>query len=334
MSTGTKIEWTGATWNPVVGCSRASRGCDHCYAVGMTHRLEGMGKQKYAGLTVLNGRGERHFNGTVRCVEDELTTPLRWKTPRRVFVCSMSDLFHPKVPFGFIARVFDVMCSWRWPSKRAEREGNAEDLVDPGHTYQLLTKRPERVPEFLDWVFASWPGDSPFNLHLSARRGIAPDIWLGCSAEDQATLDKRLPHLLRCPAAVRWLSLEPLLGPIDLGLGRPGGECLPELRHHSKSVPLHTMIGWVVGGGESGPGARECEVGWIRSIVRQCHDARVPVFVKQLGARPVNRGDPCWDGCDCGLHHGFISRKGGDPDEWPEDLRVREYPAGGGDGRA
>lgn len=137
MSTGTGIQWTEATWNPVVGCTRVSAGCDHCYAVTMTHRLEKMRQQKYAGLTVLNNRDERHFNGTVRCVEEALEVPLKWRKPRRIFVNSMSDLFHRDVPFDFIDKVFAVMA------------------LAPQHTFQVLTKRPERMAEYTATRLAS-----------------------------------------------------------------------------------------------------------------------------------------------------------------------------------
>ena len=271
MSTTSKIEWTDKTWNPVVGCTRVSAGCDHCYAVRMSHRLRRM--PGYEDLTDVNERGDRHFNGTVRCLPERLMDPLRWRKPCRIFVNSMSDLFHEKVPFDFIDQVFAAMA-----------------LCDQ-HTFQILTKRPERMAAYT----ARIAGSSPMAEHLGelaerlrpddgASKGIwqeffyrtyAPNIWLGTSVEDQKTADERVPHLLRCPAAVRFLSCEPLLGPINLSQSRPVakfviGERLP-------------WLDWVIAGGESGPGARPMDPHWVRSIRDQCHAAGVPFFFKQWG---------------------------------------------------
>ena len=338
MSTASNIEWTDATWNPVTGCTRVSAGCDHCYAVTMTHRLEGMGQAKYAGLTVLNPRGERHFNGVVRCHEDALEVPLKWKTPRLVFVNSMSDLFHEKVPFEFIDRVFAVMA------------------LCPRHTFQVLTKRPGRMAEYLAALDVNriWRcvgkliGEDAFTKrdavlpHGSAEEsawwdegGPLPNVWLGTSVEDQAAADERIPHLLKCPAAVRFLSCEPLLGAVNLSaffggpyVGLPGDKV-----HENYNFGIH----WVIVGGESGKGARPCNVAWELSIVGQCRAAGVPVFVKQVGARPIgvcpckaDDGDP-HQGCPACGGDGAISLhlhdpKGSNWNEWPEDLRVREFP--------
>jgi len=355
------IQWTDETWNPVVGCTRASAGCDHCYAVTMSHRLEAMGAESYAGLTVLNDKGDRHFNGEVRCVEEAIDKPRHWRKPRRVFVNSMSDLFHPKVPFEFIDQVFAVMA------------------LCPQHAFQVLTKRPERMAEYLSRPYM--PGyicdaailrhgkylhSKEYKEHFSGTYAKLtpavwplPNVWLGTSVENQAAADERIPHLLRCPAAVRFLSCEPLLGPIDVfapirdvklrdAEPNPGGD--------------GNYLHWVIVGGESGSKARVCDIGWIRSVVSQCKTAAVPCFVKQLGSRPVlsrgpNRrctwgvgpvnadGEPmCWrcgcqdfgavdggspmcNGCNA-PHDRLKNKKGGDPAEWPEDLRVREMPDG------
>jgi protein gp37 len=228
MAAGSRIEWTQATWNPVTGCTRASAGCDHCYAARMTRRLELMGCQAYAGLTSCNRRGDRHFNGVVRCHDDRLNFPRTWREPRRVFVNSMSDLFHPRVPLEFIQRVFAVMnqCSQ--------------------HTFQVLTKRPEIAAAHareLKWT---------------------PNIWMGTSVENMLVMD-RVRSLKRVPAHVRFLSLEPLLGPLPrLSLGGAG-------------------IQWVIVGGESGPGARPMEESWVLQILQQCRDSAVPFFFKQWG---------------------------------------------------
>lgn len=372
------IEWTDATWNPVTGCTRASAGCDHCYAVTMTHRLEAMGQEKYSGLTVLNGKGDRHFNGQVRTHDDALTIPLRWKKPRRVFVNSMSDLFHKDVPFEFVDKVFAVMA------------------LCPKHTFQILTKRPERMEEYLS------SGDERRSNVCDAMNRIEellhgtmecakhdygepspwplPGVWLGTSIENQKAADERIPHLLKCPAAVRFLSMEPLIGVVDLSRWLPcdrfyltrceycGWTGSSELcgtniagddvqcAECGRSICGTTVPGvdWVIVGGESGPGARPCDVDWIRSIVQQCKSAGVACFVKQLGANIRDRndvgfmGDPddAWghDGCDMlmqvehnpdGVREEYQGapvrvhlrdKKGGDPSEWPLDLRVREMP--------
>ena len=294
MSTTTHIEWTDTTWNPVVGCTRVSAGCDHCYAVRQTHRLEAMHHAAYRHLTVLNRKGDRHFNGTVNCRPERLSDPLHWRKPRRVFVNSMSDLFHEKVPVTFIRAVFKVM-------------GEAKQ-----HTFQILTKRPERMAEVaLDFHrhgdFCTREGEDGFYPFAN--------VWLGTSCEDQKTAEERIPHLLRCPAALRFLSCEPLLGPINLGRG-VGGDVWRQSRG----------VRWVIVGGESGPGARPCNIEWIRSIVAQCRVPGRRCFVKQFGSKPY---DPGWHGHGTpeGSPMRLNDRKGGDPHEWPLDLRVREYPA-------
>lgn len=327
----TKIEWTDATWNPTTGCSREGPGCDHCYAERMTHRLAMMGQSKYAGLTVLNKAGDRHFNGVLKTHNDALTIPMTWTKPRRVFVNSMSDLFHKSVPFGFIDKVFAVMAL----CKR--------------HTFQILTKRPDRMAEYLnhsrdmlgfktdervlaevhdydhdDFVFQ----DSQFQWPL-------PNVWLGCSPVNQEKYDQYIPHILQVSAATPFLSLEPLLGPINLNLDHEvltdlmdanpdrdprnrGRYPFPGLRGDAITRRRH-WLNWVIVGGESGPGARPCKVEWIRDIIKQCKAAAVPCFVKQLGSNPIDGSGysrlPLKD------------KKGGDMSEWPADLRVREMPA-------
>ncbi|HWB20438.1 MAG TPA: phage Gp37/Gp68 family protein [Phycisphaerales bacterium] len=226
MASGSRIEWTQATWNPTTGCTRVSAGCDHCYAARMSRRLELMGCEDYEGLTSCNRKGDRHFNGTLKCHEDRLEIPRRWRAPRLIFVNSMSDLFHKNVPLAFIKRVFKVMneCSQ--------------------HTFQVLTKRPEIAAEFaphLEWT---------------------PNIWIGTSVENML-VSHRVRDLVRIKAQVRFLSLEPLLGP------------LPRL--------ALTDIHWVIVGGESGPGARPMEEQWVKQIRDRCVMQSVPFFFKQWG---------------------------------------------------
>ena len=290
MSTNSAIEWCDATWSPTTGCDRVSDGCDHCYALTLAKRLKGMGSAKYQrdGDPRTSGPG---FGLTVH--EDALTLPLRWRKPRRVFVNSMSDLFHKDVPDNFIARAFAVMAA------------------TPRHTYQILTKRHGRMRALLsdpdgefqgavdEWRYEHGETDTtvPTPEEDPSWGWPLPNVHLGVSVEDQRAAGLRLPALERTPAAVRFISAEPLLGPVNLD------------RHLLQDRAGRPLISWVIVGGESGSGARPMELDWVRSIVNQCRDAGVPVFVKQLGSR--------WAG----------SGKGGDMDAWPADLRVREFPA-------
>lgn len=328
----TTIEWTDETWNPTVGCSRVSAGCDHCYAMSVAHR--GL-RPEHAGLTKLRPKDASRpgvdWTGEVRTLPARLRVPLSWRKPRRVFVDSMSDLFHHGVPFEFIAAVFGVMAA------------------TPQHTYQVLTKRPERAREFFRWAEhqpRKWPRETDAAIavrHAEVHVGPlgANDVWplrnvhLGTSVEDQASADERIPHLLACPAALRFVSYEPALGRVDfLGIGDGGeiGATYDALRG-GMSGGLDfggPRLGWVIVGGESGPRARPFDLLWARATVAACRGAGVPVFVKQLGARPYFRNDHCAsDPEDRGSIRDLVlaDGKGGNWDEWPEDLRVREVPA-------
>lgn len=289
-STATTIEWTDVTWNPVSGCRKVSPGCAHCYAETMARRQMGPWKG-------------RAFED-VRLHPDRLDAPLRWRKPKRVFVNSMSDLFHEDVPDEFIDRVFATMA------------------LAKQHTFQVLTKRPKRMQAFCSGpMMSDWPG------------GL-PNVWLGVSAEDQQRADERIPILLDTPAAVRFVSAEPLLGPIEFS-----ASCVAPFSGFPDEV--NGGLHWIIVGGESGPGARPCDVDWIRDIVRQCREAGVACFVKQLGAYPaLIHGDAMatwlrdWNptvepvGPEAAAHFRVALRaqKGGDPAEWPSDLRVREFP--------
>lgn len=269
----TAIEWSDAAWNPLAGCSRVSAGCTRCYAERFAHRLAAMGQEKYRGLTRRVGN-EVRWTGEVRLVEEALALPLRWRRPRRIFVNSMSDLFHEKVPDEWIWQVYGVMSAARQ------------------HTFQVLTKRPERMRRVV--------------TEITGAKIPCPNVWLGVSVEDPAAL-WRLDALRETPAEVRFASFEPLLE--DLGRLNLAG------------------IGWAIFGGESGPGARWCFLEWIRRGVAECRRQGVAPFVKQVGSRPVG---PPRDPANPYLHGEVLNlrdRKGGDWLEWPEDLRVREYPA-------
>lgn len=306
----TSIEWTEQTWNPTTGCDRISPGCDNCYALTMAKRLKGMGSAKY------QTDGDPRTSGPgfgVAMHEDVLAEPLRWKRPRRVFVNSMSDLFHAKVTDEFIAKAFAVMA------------------LTPQHTYQLLTKRHGRMrsllgsQEFLrqvdDHREHTRPGCGDFDWPL-------PNVWVGVSVEDQKWADIRIPALLDTPAAVRFLSCEPLLGPVRLvNQDHTGHEsdydgdvicldCSTDQEHvpWRTASPTNLGIDWVIIGGESGPGARPFDPQWAADLITDARAIGAAPFVKQLGsvwARTNNASDT----------------KGGKPDDWPADLRVREFPA-------
>jgi protein gp37 len=427
MSALTKIEWTDRSWNPVRGCALVSEGCRSCYAMKVAHRFSGPGKP-YEGLTEVGPKGPR-WNGTIRVIPDALSEPLRWRKPQRIFVNSMSDLFHEDVPDEFIDRVFDVM--WECPQ----------------HTFQILTKRVGRMVKYVsdrasrrrfgwvDWQRpamqrgefislddirmrnmcgyvgdADWSCDHPTHggaenscdasdcpiaqrvderekleeigvadeytygsdgyaesngfdwLELQKRplQAACGNVWLGFSAENQRMFDERMRQF----RALRWIlgphfvlfaSLEPLLGPIDFNIKYWPGEDDPDQIWNALSrydfsfaSEAHSKphLDWVIAGGESGSGARPFEVAWAHSIVKQCRDAGVPVFVKQLGSKPVVPAGRLrhWEwGGEIGRTARFSptdpahessapwrvvldDRKGGDPQEWPEPLRVRQFP--------
>lgn len=264
MSERTSIEWTDASWNPVTGCTQVSPGCDHCYAETFAERWRGTPGHYF----------EQGFDVTLR--PDKLSLPLRWRKPRRIFVNSMSDLFHQDIPDDYIARVFAVMAA------------------TPQHTYQLLTKRHGRMRSLIGGSDGSGHRLLEATTDEETARALydapwpLPNVWLGVSVEDQKTADLRIPVLLATPAAVRWLSCEPLLGHVDLARflhWRPIGENLadaPMPPHMAQAVGLPALH-WVVAGGESGSGARPMHPDWARSLRDQCLTAGVPFFLKQWG---------------------------------------------------
>lgn len=253
MSDKSKIEWTDATWNPIRGCTKVSPGCTHCYAQTFSERFRGVKGHPF----------EQGFD--LRLVPEKLRVPLGWKQPRIVFVNSVSDLFHEGVPEDYIVQVAEVMAEASW------------------HTYQVLTKRSERMRDLLN-----------SKLGFAAK---APHIWWGVSVEDRKHGVPRIGHLQAANASVRFLSLEPLLE--DIG-----------------EISL-SGIRWAIVGGESGMPARPFDIGWARSVLRQCREQQVACFVKQLGHRPVSGQSPLK----------LRNHKGGEWTEWPTDLRVRQYPS-------
>lgn len=278
----------------------------------MAARFSGSG-QPYDGLARMTVLGEARWTGEVRLIEEHLTDPLRWQKPRRIFVNSMSDLFHERLPFEAIDAVFSVM------------------LLAQRHQFQVLTKRPERMLEYLlspgrrseimegaavesfdeislkgrsgrlpEPAVQDWEDDhAPCGIRIKNVPWPLPNVWLGVSVEDQATADERIPRLLQTPAAIRWISYEPALGPLDLTVGF-------RIRDGVKQDALYGSEGlrWVVSGGESGPDARPSHPGWFRQVRDDCAAAGVKFFMKQI----TDRGRKL------------------DFDAWPADLQIREYP--------
>lgn len=331
MTTNTKIEWTDVTWNPVRGCSVISPGCHNCYAMKQAHRFSGDGKP-YAGLTKQTRSGPQ-WTGEIALIENVLTDPLHWRDPKRVFVNSMSDLFHEGVPYEFIDKVFAVMA------------------LASGHTFQVLTKRPGLMRAYLEsraktadyWKAAARQiGWTLEFAGVSMVRFPLPNVWLGVSVENQKHADERIPLLLQTHAAVRFISAEPLLGPIDL-LGLRGGtfDAMTGCGDRERLTEWEDTpsLDWVIVGGESGNSARPFAIEWARSLMQQCQRAGTAFFLKQLGAMVstdnVDDVADLWghlDEVDPGtialpVQRSLRDRKGGDITEWPTDLRVREFPA-------
>jgi len=310
MSTTSRIEWTDTTWNPLAGCSKVSQGCKNCYAMRHAQRLAANPNPKvsnaYSGL--VNGHGD--WTGLVRLLPERLSQPLHWRKPRRIFVNSLSDLFHPSVPFEFIARVFGIMAAAPW------------------HTFQVLTKRPERAEAFFQWIIDRWSltDHVDANVALSlllcddlgrdwrvscdqeAQPWPLPNVWLGTSVENQDAADERIPYLLKCPAAVRFLSCEPLLGPVTLppdlvidcptcdgwGKTEPRGSIDCETCHGGGEV---WRVHWLICGGESGPRARPMHPEWVHRLNNRCGVDGIPFFFKQWGAfRPSLPMEPATHG--------------------------------------
>lgn len=309
MGKETGIKWTDSTFNPWWGCQRVSPGCEHCYAETFSKRV---------GLKIW-GPGDRRQFGDKHWKE-----PLRWEAVAKesrkrhlVFCASMADVFEDR-------RDLDAPRARLWALIRDT----------PHLTWLLLTKRPQCADGL--WTTAHTTalaegGSFDYRAGDTWQR----NVWLGTTCEDQQRADERIPHLLRVPAAVRFLSCEPLLGPVDVARYLAGNsegnptrvlESRDGTRHMHNNTPGVQHVGgtwwwgvdWVIGGGESGPGARPCDVTWLRSLRDQCAAAGVPYFNKQLGARPeMSPGPISWPCTD---------PKGGVPEEWPTDLRVMEWP--------
>lgn len=284
MSDNSSIEWTDATWSPTTGCDRTSGGCDHCYALTLAKRLKAMGSAKY------QTDGDPRTSGPgfgVAMHADTLTLPMTWRKPRKIFVNSMSDLFHARVTDEFIAQAFAVMAA------------------SPQHVFQILTKRHARMrsllnsPAFGEMVWRAftdldhpgkdWEWEAAERLIGDRQPGTVmrpiPWVHLGVSVEDQRWADIRIPALLATPAAVRWISAEPLLGPIRLSAAwiPIPADARPIVVADIAGIGLPNRLDWVVAGGESGPGARPMHPAWVRSLRDQCAEADVPFLFKQWG---------------------------------------------------
>jgi protein gp37 len=291
----TKIEWTDKTWNPVVGCTKVSPGCDHCYAEKMAHRLSKNPATPWYRDTIRGGK----WSGTGVFVDHILEQPIHWKKPCRVFVGSMTDLFHPKVPFEWLDKVFTVMA------------------LRPQITFQVLTKRPERMRKYLTQfsvehyhqlfertAFEMYGEKAAIQVANSMNNVLADgynigwpfrNVWLGVTAENQLWANRRIPILLDTPAAVRFVSVEPMLGPVEIRAlnvhqsvvpsaqdGLLGGERL--MRNGEwESSGYGPGLDWVVCGGETGPKARPMWEHWARALREECEASGTPFFFKKWG---------------------------------------------------
>lgn len=350
-----KIELTDKTWNPIIGYSKISDGCKNCYAEKMACRQRHMNYYDfinaidentscftdsqyygpYARVIGLSKDSKKwEWNNKTAFIKSALKKPLKWKKSRKVFVCSMGDIFHESVPFEWIDQVMAVIA------------------LCPQHTFQILTKRPERMKVYFD--------SKPFsdvachesriaNHFLNYRKGVIPawcdvvwpfpNLWLGVTAENQAMADKRIPILLDIPAAVRFVSVEPMLGEINFDIcwfgeydHRPTYEFYQTLQpeYGKESICIKEGLDWVIVGCESGPKRRECKLEWVESIIEQCQDLDVSVFVKQLAlrrdkcCRDVTELSGLWDESDR-----FTVSK--NMQEWPKHLQIRQFPKKGGE---
>jgi len=276
----TKIEWCEETWNPIIGCSKISSGCKNCYAERMAGRLANIQSQVINYGQVVEWKESEKgsdypmskWNGKTHFVESALEKPFKWKKPRRIFVCSMGDLFHESVPFEWIERVWKIMA------------------MCTQHTFLVLTKRPERIIPFFKYVgnrvkksdLDSVPtqSENPFDYI-----NTLPNVWIGVTAENQKMADKRIPIFLKVPAAKRFVSIEPMLGPVDLTSIKGDAGSYYQVLEPIKWAGVKNRreaIDWVIIGSESGPNRRWCIEKWVEDLIKQCEMANVPIVVKQL----------------------------------------------------
>lgn len=296
MSNNSKIEWTQKTWNPVTGCSKVSQGCKNCYAEVIANRFPRTGIIPGSEIEYNTADAPKNEKFAVLLHRDRLEQPLHWRKPATVFVNSMSDLFHEDVPFEFITKVFAIMA------------------LSPRHTFQILTKRPQRAVNYFNYIHSPEHHRNakekiqkyahPYLLEYDSFEFPLKNVWLGVSVEDQATADERIPLLLQIPAAVRFLSCEPLLGEVDLKLPTKTwtdsdgdkrcdhccnkDRCDDHSHYYRPQCPYcrgtgdGKIIDWVICGSESGHGARPMDIEWAEKLMQDCKAAGVPFFMKQI----------------------------------------------------
>lgn len=349
MSDKTKIEWSDATWNPIMGCSMAkgseAGGCLNCYAARFATR--GLHRDRNnEPFAIMRPSGPR-WTGEVEYLEGKLAVPLAWKRPRKIFVNSQSDLFHEDLPFEVIDRIFAMMA------------------LCPQHTFQVLTKRAARMRAWASRPYVA--GDVQVHANdLRDRHKVRfaavlkrqtlgangrlrdpaelleiidcdpwplPNVIMGVSVENQPTADDRIPELLVTPAAKRMVSYEPALGPVDFRTIRYDADYVGSALHGFPGPGGGAKLDWIIVGGESGPGARPFHLDWARGPRDQCKAGGVAFFFKQAGAvcmdGEIKTGAPGFGGHPDGIvpvRRMFRDKKGGDMSEWPPDIRVREFP--------
>ena len=270
-----KIEWTEKTWNPISGCTKISDGCKNCYAEKMANRLKAIGTKGY----------ENGFEVTLH--PEKLNIPLKCKKPTMFFVCSMGDLFHSDVPFEFVDQIFKTIAK------------------TPQHTYQILTKRADRMWAYLEGLYSAKNYRFVMSHNQLDDNGFLPNVWLGVTAENQEQADKRIPILLDTPAALRFVSIEPMLGEINLVknklVDKDGKYAFPYLSEQFRTKWID-LLDWVIVGGETGTKARPLQYEWVKDIQAQCKAAKVPFFFKKwgkLGQRDKTLVDGHIDGVEC-----------------------------------
>jgi protein gp37 len=323
MSKDSNIEWTENTWGLVTGCEFAGEECINCYALKDSWRLSHNPiikvSEPYRDTVIKTANGKKQWSGVIKCHPDRLKWVLKWKQPSKIFVCNMADLFHKEVPDDFIDLAFAYMA------------------IANHHTYQVLTKRAERMYKYFTVESAQRVSRIYHQLLLDGVAGKVKqdyvkrhcmvfdidewwpmsNVWLGVSAGTQKAADERIPFLTETPAKVRFLSCEPLLEELDLSEFLNIDYYVPTMQTPDDSgVLYYNAIDWIIAGGESGPHSRVCHIEHLRSLTHQCQKAQVRIFIKQLGAKPLLNNAP----------YKISDKKGGILTEFPEDLQIRQFP--------
>ena len=331
MPAETKIEWTDHSWSPWRGCTKVSPGCANCYAESLSERFN----RKDSDLPTWGGWGK----GKPRVLAKNWGDPVKWNKAADAEQEMRMAYGKGNPPYAKTSfTVFPSLCDWLDEEVPIEWLARFLKLIydTPNLTWLLLTKRPENFRNrLLKSMAGNWadPLDLTDRIHAWIDGSRIPrNVWVGTSVEDQPRADERIPALIEIPAVGRFLSVEPMIGPVDLRLFSRAFGFPKHITADGRAIGMPQGIHWVIVGGESGPGARPCNVEWVRSIVNQCAGASVPCFVKQLGAHPVGRwtASPHESGLGEGWPAGLkvTHPKGGSPEEWPDDLRVRQFPEG------